>query len=330
MVTIKANRTTGSAVEIEPDFFVTNKHVVTDKKKVLAQYRDGRMFFLHVVPNVHKADLVFLSRDKNKKPPVVKIPSVQSYDGLRVVAYGIGRGSIRVFPTGRLLALPPEEKPQARIHTTLRNLPGISGGALINGAGRLVGIVTAGSGKYNEAIAVEVINEISQESMVSSADYINRGRHIKFCSNLLSIPISHLKSYDKSLLLKEIETECSKADTKTLYDVMGQVFGKLGLFEKSVLYLKKSVFLDPNSPTSLISLAIAFQFQKAYKDQLEILNHLLDIIPEDPLVLRMAVQAGALSQNKVFTEKALKFLGDYNPAALPQAFEFVKKRTGNN
>ena len=326
---IRADRTTASAVEVGPGVFVTNKHVVTDNKSVLASRRDGKEFTLYVVPNLSESDLVLLTENNNKEFFLPKIQLANNYEDLRVVAYGIGRQQIRIFPTGGLLALPPENKVQARIHTTVRNLPGISGGALINGSGSLVGIVTAGSGKYNEAFSVRAITKIGTEPTPISSDYMTRGRHIKHCSNLLSIPLSRFKSDGKSRLLEQVEKECSLANTKTFYDMVGQLFGNLGLLEKSLKYLNKSVLLDPNSPTSLISLSVALQFKKDYKKQIETLDHLLTIIPNDPLVSRMAVQAAALEGDKKFAEKALNFMVIYNPAAVPQASQFIKKRIKN-
>ena len=118
---------------------------------------------------------------------------------------------------------------------------------------------------------------------------------------------------------------CEIANNKTLFDMIGQYFGTIGLFQESNKYLKKSVTLDPNSPTSLISFAIALQYQRSYEKQVEVLNHLLNFVEEDPLVLRMAIQAAAFSNNKVFAIKALKLIKKNNPYAYPQAAEFLMK-----
>ena len=40
--------------------------------------------------------------------------------------------------------------------------------------------------------------------------------------------------------------------------MLGQINGNLGNIQKSLLFLEISIDLDPNSPTSLISLAIAY------------------------------------------------------------------------
>jgi len=104
----------------------------------------------------------------------------------------------------------------------------------------------------------------------------------------------------------------------------GQVFGTLGSFDESITFLEKSVELDPNSPTSLLSLAIALQFKRSYEKQVKVLDHLLTFVQDDPLVLRMSIQAAAFSKDKNFAKKSLEILRKNNPNAYPQAFEFLE------
>ena len=55
------------------------------------------------------------------------------------------------------------------------------------------------------------------------------------------------------------------ANLKSFFDMLGQIYGNLGNIQKSLLFLEISSDLDPNSPTTLISLAIAYQFNRDFK-----------------------------------------------------------------
>ena len=61
--------------------------------------------------------------------------------------------------------------------------------------------------------------------------------------------------------------------------MLGQIYGNYGDFKKSLLFLKKSSQLDPKSPTSLISLAVAYQFNRDFKNQAIVLKKLIKLIP---------------------------------------------------
>ena len=321
---VLAGEITATSVVLNDTFFVTNKHVVEDNLTVKILDSSGVFLNAYVIPNQHDSDLVLISLEKNPKISLDQIATPAHFKNLRNVAYGIGRGEVRVFPEGRLIAYPPNNLSQARIHSTLRNLPGISGGALINGDGELVGIIAGGSGQYNEAIPIHVLNEVIKEIKSTEKKFQERGTGIRLCSEML-LDLESYEGIPGVILVDKLKMNCEIANNKTLFDMIGQYFGTIGLFQESNKYLRKSVALDPNSPTSLISFAIALQYQRLYERQVEVLNHLLNFVEEDPLVLRMAIQAAAFSNNKVFAIKALKLIKKNNPYAYPQASDFLMK-----
>ena len=103
----------------------------------------------------------------------------------------------------------------------------------------------------------------------------------------------------------------------------GQAFGKVGLLNDAIYFLEKSTNLDPQSPTSLHSLAIALHLNKSYEREIPILKKLLEIIPEDPQVLRLSVQAAAFTKNKVFGDYAISLMEIHNPGAVSLAQDFL-------
>ena len=50
---------------------------------------------------------------------------------------------------------------------------------------------------------------------------------------------------------------------------------------------------------------------------------MLDFTPDDPQVLRLAVQAAAFTKNKVFGEKVIELMEIHNPGAIPLARDFL-------
>ena len=54
-----------------------------------------------------------------------------------------------------------------------------------------------------------------------------------------------------------------------------------------------------------------------------ILKTLLEIIPEDPQVLRLSVQAAAFTKNKAFGDYAISLMKIHNPGAVSLAQDFL-------
>jgi len=327
---VKTQNITASAVKLSDKFYVTNKHVVEDNLFVTLYDIKGSFLKAKVLQNNHPADLVILSVDnKNNHNQTINLYEVtKNYNGLRSIAFGIGRQTIRVFPQGNLISIPSSNYKQARIHSTIKNLPGISGGALINKKGKLVGILTSGSGNYNEAIPVDILNEVIKSTNRRKNIYNDIYVNIRICSQAIEIMnknISQLSQFD----LINAENACNFANLKTFYDILGQIYGNYGDFKKSLLFLKKSSKLDPKSPTSLISLAVAYQFNRDFKNQAIVLKKLIKLIPQDVLVLRMAIQSAAFSNDIDFAKKSLILIKKYNNRAFNQAYNFLKQTFPN-
>ena len=319
---------TASAVKLTDNFYVTNKHVVEDNYYVNLYDNKGSFLKAKVLQNDHPADLVILSINHENNQAIIPYKITNDFNGLRSVAFGIGRQSIRIFPLGNLISLPSENYKQARIHSTIKNLPGISGGALINKKGQLVGILTSGSGNYNEAIPVNILNEVIELTTREKNSYDERYKNIRRCAQAIEIMYNNFNQFSQ-LDFVDVENNCNSANLKTFYDMLGQIYGNYGHFEKSLLFLKKSSKLDPNSPTSLISLAVAYQFNKDFQNQAKVLKRLINLIPQDVLVLRMAIKSSAFSNDIDFARKSLILIKKYNKRAFNQAYNFLKQSFPN-
>ena len=96
---MKTQNITASAVKLSDKFYVTNKHVVEDNLFVTLFDIKGSFLKAKVLQNNHPADLVILSVDnKNNHNQTINLHEVtKNYNGLRSVAFGIGRQTIRIF-----------------------------------------------------------------------------------------------------------------------------------------------------------------------------------------------------------------------------------------
>ena len=162
-----------SAVLVAPGVLVTNRHVVADEALVEVLTEGGDIIVGKVVPTSYAGDLVLVRAPGLAGAP---LPLADAADG---PLYAVGAdvaggadqagGAIRVHSPGRVLALPADGKPLARLHHAAHSQPGNSGGALVDGNGRLVGIITAGGEGRNDAIPVSRLAALEAASGPSHA-----------------------------------------------------------------------------------------------------------------------------------------------------------------
>ena len=146
----------GSAVAITPDgFLVTSAHVVDGAHRGVAAFSDGREFDIEVVGKDPLSDLA-LVRAKGGDLHAVEIGDASRLRvGQLVVALGNPMGLAGTVTAGVVSALgrsfPTRAGSASRIvedviQTDAALNPGNSGGALVDGKGRLVGVNTAVAG----------------------------------------------------------------------------------------------------------------------------------------------------------------------------------------
>src|SRR5947209_1028681 len=146
----------GSAVTITPDgFLVTSAHVVDGAHRGIAAFADGREFDIEVVGKDPLSDLAIV-RAKGGDLHAVEIgDAARLRVGQLVVALGNPMGLAGTVTAGVVSALgrsfPTRAGSASRIvedviQTDAALNPGNSGGALVDGKGRLVGVNTAVAG----------------------------------------------------------------------------------------------------------------------------------------------------------------------------------------
>ena len=331
IVGIKTPTMVASGFLLDDGTLITNKHVAEDHPVVKVKLPSGQITTAKPSPNDHPADLAILVI-----PSYTPIFSQQikihqgNIQKLRVIAFDQGRNGTRIYPVSTYAIYPDSKKyPQARIHSDVFALPGNSGGAVVNELGELVGILASGDGNINEIIPAKHISAVQNSSDdLKREDFVAQGRAIRTCADLLH-DSNRIAKNPPASLVSELKTECLQSKNKQLFDQAGQLFGKWWMFLLSEMFLTESLKLDPNSPNTLMSLAVAYHLNRDYIKEKPLLEKYLELNPSDPQALRLSVQVAGLLKDEALAEKSLELMREHNPNALEFAQEFLNSSFDN-
>lgn len=312
----------GSAVRISPTRLVTARHVVADEPSASLTLADGQVIEARVVPSDYPGDLILLESDALPPGPSLAPEEAGPETALFTVASDVGSRRIRAYDPGHLrLALPPD-RPLARLHHDAYSQPGHSGGALVDEAGRLVGIVASGGEGRFEAIPAAAIAALSARSgpdfAAASAEI---GAAVRVCTLLLEeyrAPGGRLADEEA----EAIETACRRSGNRQLTDLAGQTLGRDGRATAAIALFEQGLEEDPNAVNARIGLAITHHLARDFEAALPHLRWLLEQAEDDLTVLRLAIQAGVWAHDEALALRALERLGEVNPEAVPAARNF--------
>ena len=171
---------TGSGVIYHPDgWIVTNEHVVESAENLIVELNDGRTFEATVYGIDPLTDLAIIKVDATDLPVAPVGSSRELEPGQLAVAIGNPLGYKHTVTTGIVSGLGRQIEASSAGQESadvLRNLiqtdaainPGNSGGPLVNSAGQVIGINTAGSTEAQGlgfAIPIDVAKPIMQQAL---------------------------------------------------------------------------------------------------------------------------------------------------------------------
>lgn len=315
----------GSAVLIEPGLLVTNRHVVADNPRAQVFMSDGSQRIADVIPTSYPGDLILLRLEGLVVAHPLALGSAEVDQQVYTVGADVGRGAIRAYLPGRVVAVPPEGKPLARVHHSARSQPGNSGGALFARDGSLVAIITSGGEGRNEAIPIE---EIAKLKTQSGPDQALPSARIGLAYRKCSEALDSVRGADQRMAPSNVDflyTQCLATGNRQLFDDAGRTLGRQQFLDQALDLFTKSLEQDPNGLNTRLSLAISLHVAQRYEDEVPHLKQLMDVLPTDPQVLRLAIQAGKWGGDEVMAQKAYELLVEHHPQLKPVADRFMKQ-----
>lgn len=313
-----------SAVRIAPGLLVTNRHAIADNDTAEVILPDGRRVKGEVVPTAYPGDLILV------KAPAVGGPSKSATGAatrettLYNIGADIGRGAIRVYAPGKAIALPVDGKPLSRIHHDAESQPGNSGGAVVDGEGRLVGIVASGGEGRNEAIPaaeIEKLKAMSGPEYAAASKAI--GKAYRQCTETVEA-IRSQRGKPQEDALRTLVAACTATGNRQMMDVAGQTLGGMGKPAAAIAMFEKGLETDPMAPNSLLSLVVALGQMRRQADALPHLKRLIETMPTDLQVLRLSIHAGKFGGDRPFADKAMALLEKHHPKVAPAARRFLE------
>ena len=331
IVGIKTPNMIATGTVLDNGFIVTNRHVAEDHPRLLTRDETGSILAAFPLPHPVQVDLVLLRPDGSGGLSSVSAGRPAEHpQQLYVVAFDQGRNGARVYQPGSWAIYPADgASTRARIHTDARALPGNSGGAVVDRSGNLIGILASGDGRISEVIpAAHITSVAAATSREHFDDFTRTGTAIRKCADALydAAPVARDPTAE---MVSSIEWNCEASGNKQLLDQAGQTFGRWWMFGKSRQFLERSLALDPDSPNTLMSMAVTLHLDRDLAAELPMLKRYIEIDPSNPQALRMAVQVAGTLGDRAFADKVLGHMRNHNPAALPLAESFLKQAFGD-
>lgn len=324
--TISSFDPVASAVRIGPTLLVTSRHAIADETRATVFDGGGNPMAAEVVPSDYPGDIILLSVPDLPAGPLLAVEpdlALEGIDTVHTVGADVSRKAVRAYPSGEIVMPPANGHPLARLHHTAYSQPGNSGGALVSGDGRLVGIIASGGEGRYEAIPVAAVAALQARSGPSFATASERiGTAVRDCTLLLEERRGKRKPLTDSEA-DRIEAACIGTGNRQYFDLAAQAFGGSGMPVRSFAASKASLAQDPNSLNARLTAAINYHLARWYEEEIPHLHFLMRHIPDDPQVIRLAIQAGIWGGDEALAKAAFERLKASNPNMVPAAEKFM-------
>lgn len=314
---------TGSSVRIGPDLLVTNRHVVGDLAEALVMTPEGERK-ARVLASDYEGDLALLQVDGLPDGwPVAALDEREPGAGpFFAVGADIARRRTRVFEPGERLRRPQLGDRQSRLHTAAVMRPGVSGGALVDAEGRLVGVAVGGGEGDYEALPIAAVKALleGREDDDAEETQARLGRAFAECQR--GIDAMHDAGEAARKPYKFTETCLDAANPGQLLEA-GRMLARVRDLEGAVETHEAAVELTPNSLGARLSLLTSLQLMGEFDDMLPHARWAIEAAPNNPQALRFGVQAGVWGDEEDLAEAAYKKLEALDPVQARAARRFI-------
>jgi len=316
-----------SAVRIDRDLLVTNRHVIGDRQEATVLTPFGPLS-AKVVPSNYRGDLTLLQVEGLPEDGLVLTPNAGGSDAELYFTVGadIARQEIRVFSPGELILQPADNALRGRLHVTAVMQPGVSGGALVDQTGRLVGIaVGGGEGRY-EALPLSALAELLEGRSSANAQAVQQdlGGALVRCASALDKASSQPRGQAwENALIDMLTGDCRASENAGQYLEAGRALALAGHFDDAITLHSAAVVEVPHSINARLSLLASLQLAGRFKDMLPHAHWLSDQLREDPQAQRFAIQSGVWGGDPELADLAYNRLLEADPRQAEAAKRFI-------
>ena len=322
-----------SAVRIAPDILVTNRHVVGARTtaKVMTP---GGVLSAKVLPSSYTGDLALLAVEGLPKDGLVLTPSPgkaqKPPESSRFYAVGtdVARKEVRVFKPGQLILPPAQNAGLGRLHVSATMQPGVSGGALVDESGRLIGIAVGGGEGRNEAVPLLQVMLLLQGGKDDDAEHVQKqlGQAFETCANALDQTRGKRRGRRlEQSLIDALKTSCRASLNPGQILKAARILAFAREFDASISLARAAVDQVPNSINARISYLVSLQLAGRFKDMLAHARWLMEVQPRNPQALRFAIQSGVWGGDTDLAEAAYRRLEVADPRQAKAARRFIDR-----
>ncbi|NBC88225.1 MAG: PDZ domain-containing protein [Alphaproteobacteria bacterium] len=327
---IKSFDPVASAVRIAPDLLVTNRHVIGDRANVTVFTASGQLEG-RVVPSAYRGDLALVRVEGLPQDGPVLDVEVGTGTAEAARTYAVGadanREKVRVFAPGKLSLGPAEGAPFGRLHVSAVMQPGVSGGALVDETGQLVGIAVGGGEGRNEAMPVREVAELLALRDASDAETVQAelgGALVRCAAALDNAEGAPPNAWMDTDTMTAIREDCRASENPGQFLRAGRLLARIGERAQAIDFMRAAVDRVPHSLNARLSLLVALQLAGRFEQMVDHARWLMEELPEDPQALRFAIQSGVWGGDEALAEAAYEKLQDVDPRQAEAARRFIE------
>lgn len=316
-----------SATRIDTDLLVTNRHVVADRTTVVVFTPSGPLKG-EVIPSSYRGDLALIRVDGLPDNAAVLTPAkdIAGRGPLHAVGADVARRQVRVFTPGEIILPPAKDAELGRLHITSLMQPGVSGGAVVDSEGRLVGIAAGGGeGRFEALPAQDVLTLLAGRNTPDAlAVHGALGRALALCSEAMEQAGASPSSEIEADLAERISETCHLSRNQGQYLEAGRLLGMAGAVEEAIALHQAAVDQVPNSLNARLSLLTSMQLAGLYEEMLPHARFVLKNAPQDPRALRIAIQSGVWGGHQALARQALAQMKEVDATQAEAASRFIE------